>query len=436
MLGSPEPPSAASGSEALGGGGAFSRNSDLASASKRAVLLRYSPLLLAALLAACAAAPPVQAPAPLPVANRPPPEATNANAGAPRCVLRGPVELGVMAPGGGFALGFGVAGGLAAWSSARGVEVRPVASDGQPRGEAVLLSESALIAPVEVVPVPGGFAVVSLRALRTVVPRSCQAVCPDRLEPDACWEVCRKGRVEPYARDLLVQQVDLAGRASSTTAERRIGPIAIEAVIEGERGDFGLLTGKELLTVRAGGMEIDATELPKAAFALPVRGEGPPSVLLLHEDGRVRLVSAGGVTAVRGSVLDEGAGQIIDARLQARWAADGKIHLARQAWLRSRASIRYAVIDAGALRFEGPPEEAFRAPFAEYLEPRVQGSALRRGTWLQETVGEPIDPRALDAEAEVGRAKVAWSGTGFVVAYRARSGPLRAIAASCDPSRQ
>jgi hypothetical protein len=414
----------------------FSRNSELVSASKLAVLFRRprpATLLLAALLAACAAPPPVQAPAPLPVPNRPPPEATTANAGAPRCALRGPVELGAMAPGGGFALGFGVAGGLAAWSSARGVEVRPLASDGQPRGEAVLLSESALIAPAWVVPVPGGFAVVSLRDLRERWQRSCHVACPDPVDREACWEVCRgKTRVEAYAHDLLVQRVDLTGRATSATAERRIGPIAIEAVIEGERGDFGLLTGKELLTVRAGGVEIDATELPKAAFALPVRGEGPPSVLLLHEDGRVRHVSAGGAAAIEGSVLDEGSGQIVDARMQARWAADGKIHLARQAWLRSRASIRYAVIDAAALRFEGPPEEAFRAPFAEYLEPRVEGSALRRGTWLQETVGEPIDPRALDAEAEVGRAKVAWSGSSFVLGYPARSGALRAIAATCD----
>ncbi|WP_437304330.1 hypothetical protein [Sorangium sp. So ce388] len=247
---------------------------------------------------------------------------------------------------------------------------------------------------------------------------------------------------------------DSAGCALGAWVPLQGGPLDIEAVIPGTDRAFALVTGKDFISLHlpaaraaaSDALEVTRRELPAADYALPVRGSGPPSLLLLDEGGALRVVGPDGVRSVQGHFTDGLSGRLLDARLQARWGPDGRIHVARQVWLSSMDTVQYAVLDALdspgaagaggaldhlALRPDGAAERgALRPPFAEYVEPHGERGRFRRRTWLQRTVGEDIDLRAADPDASDARARISpgparplRSPTPFRAEASRRSGP-------------
>ncbi|WP_437678975.1 hypothetical protein [Sorangium sp. So ce131] len=446
---------------------------------------RTCAAVLASLAAARCVPAPTLAPAPAPAAasdpppaapHRPAPEATTANAGAARCQLRGPSDLGALAPGGVFAVGFGDRGGLAVWAGPGGARARPLTAFTEPAGAEVALALPKDAAPREVVPVAGGFVVLAQRLV--VRPLACASRCVDATcsswpagtpQPHVCYRPCLRPcpRLEPVG--LVAQRTDSAGCALGAWVPLQGGPFDIEAVIPGTDRAFALVTGKDFISIHlpatrapaarswaarapaSGALEVTRSELPAADYALPVRGSGPPTLLLLDEGGALRVVGPGGVRSVQGNFTDALSGRLLDARLQARWGPDGRIHVARQVWLSSMDTLQYAVLDAIdapgvagaggaldhlALRPDGAAERgALRPPFAEYIEPHGERGRFRRRTWLQRTVGEDIDLREADPDASDARARIAWSGEAFAITYAVPRGgvaALRAVAADCS----
>lgn len=397
--------------------------------------------------AACAQSP---APSPaLPVAaaieppHEPAPEAAIANAGAERCRLGAPVDIGAATKKGTYALGFGAKGGLAVWVSPRSVLARPLSATASPAGDDMALPLPADAQPEEVVPAGRGFVVIARSPLRKR--DTCAGRCPDPTcsrwpagvpQPHVCTVPCTVPCDILVGIETVLLHTDRAGRAIGEPAALPTTGGPIEAVIQGEPRSFGFVTGRGLFMVRVrpdDGLEIARTELPKADFVLPVRGAGPASVLLLNKDGSAQIVDAGGAHPVTGNLHDSHSGQIVDARFQARWGPDGKIHVARQAWLIAKDAIRYATLVGGELRFDGPAERGFRAPFAEYVEPWHRAGLWERGSWLQRNIGEDIDLRAVDPEASAGAAF--WTGVAFAFTYRVERSDgwlLRAIKADCS----
>jgi hypothetical protein len=346
--------------------------------------------------------------------------------------------------GAAFALGFGERGGLAVWENGARIQARGMTADAAPRGRVVDLPLPPGAEPRQVVPVPGGFAVIALRpsyhsfgCTGTYTTGDCDAG-PGVPIPEACERLSHETCRELDGYDVFAQPSDPEGRALGEARSFRMGPSRIVAVLPGRGRTLGFATGDELVTlhVRPGGpVEEVRVELPRAKFMLPVRGTGPPSILLFDEYGAPRLVDAGGVHSLGGSVSDARTGFIRDARLQARWGPDGRIHVARQAWLISVATIWYGVVEDGALQADGEPVPEFRAPFGDYVVTRPVGQRFRRGTWLQKTVGEDIDLHAVDPHADGERARVSWNGKAFVFGYtveRPNGWTLLVTAADCS----
>jgi hypothetical protein len=375
-----------------------------------------------------------------------PAEATARNAGAEHCDLHAPVDIAVIEQSDDFAIGFGERGGLIAWSTSEGTRVRPLSTTGAATGAGIVIDWPRTAKPVEVVPFARGFLVVGKRVEYRM--SACESQCTDATcagwpagtpQPHVCSYPCLKPCQVPNSQQFVMQYVDLTGKSFAEPTMSASNFVDLEAVIQGDGRSIGLVTGDEMLWIRTNDRDaivLNSRSLPRIRYALPVRGKGSPTLLGLDEDGSAQMIDEYGVHAVKGSLIDGRSGRIIDARLQARWDSNGRLHVARQAWMISLDSIHYAVIDNFEVRSVLElGERGFREPFAEYVEPHLEDGRFRRSSWLQRVVGDDIDLRRKDPKANANHARFAWTGKSFLFAYpafRSLGETLRTMIADCS----
>ncbi len=368
-----------------------------------------------------------------------PAEATAANAAASRCSLQSE-QVGALAKDGSFAIGFGQQGGLVAWSGPEGVRAKPLTSAGKTGGPGVSIAFPRGSDPAEIAPLGQGFVILAKRT--EYVDGMCPGKCTDatcagwpagKPQPHVCKSKCEQPCKRPSAINYFVQYTDLEGHNATAGMPFRTGPEGIVAAIAGDGKSMAFITGKDIIWIRTrpdGKIESERIEMPAAKFVLPVRGNGPPTLLLAEENGSLEVVEERKTREVTGSLVDKKSGRLVDARLQSRWGADNHIHVARQAWMVSLDSIQYAHIENYELRYAGEPQgKGFREPFAEYVEPHLVDGRFRRSSWLQKAVGEDIDLQNADAAADVSNARFAWSGSVFVFVYLTRPAHREAVRA-------
>lgn len=373
-------------------------------------------------------------------------EATVQNAGATRCQLSVPMEIGAIVQYGRFAIGFGVRGGLVAWSTSEGIRVRALSLAGAPIGREMNIGLPADAMAVEVAPLGRGFVVIAKRIeyrQATCEGRCVDATCSgwprDVPQPHVCEYWCPKPCTIPSKHEFVIQYVNIAGQTIGAPIIAETGFIDVEAMLLGDGRSLGFMTRHEIFWIRTNersSIALTRHDLPQVQYALPVRGTGSPTLLALEEDGAARVIDERGVHAVKGSLIDPRSGRIVDARLQARWDSSGRIHVARQAWLESLDAIHYAVIEGHEVRQVGDVERrGFREPFAEYVEPHYEDGRFRRSSWLQRIIGDDIDLRSRDPRVDAMHARFVWTGRTFLFAYPTLDGAehtLRAMIADCS----
>jgi hypothetical protein len=380
--------------------------------------------------------------------NVTPEEATTTNAGASRCSSSASVELASTTPDAAFAVGFGEKGGFVAWSAPSGIRGRALDAAGRRLGREMELALPIGAKPIEIAPLGRGFVVVAQRV--ETKNSLCEGRCLDATcsgwpagtpAPHICKSSCPKPCVVPVHHEFFMLSVDLSGKTIGDQTSWVTGLVNIEAILHGDGRSLGILTGSELVWVQTDvrlGAVVKREPLPSMAYALPVRGRGKPSLLAVAEDGSVRLVDTEGDHALQGTIGDARSGRILDARLQARWDSNDRLHIAKQAWMLALDAIQYSYVENGVvLTHDAIERGVFRAPFAEYVEPYLEGDRFRRRSWLQRSIGEDIDLRAGDPEADVRRAQFVWTGKTFLFVYPLASTPqnLRAIVVDCsDPA--
>lgn len=411
-----------------------------------------SCLVLGLVVAACTAS---NAPSPqvavvsVPIApHEIPDEATTAHAAATHCSAAAPVDISSISTAPAFALGFGEKGGLVAWSTPAGLRGRALDGAGRLLASEVNLSLPVDAKPIEIAPLGQGFVVVAQRV--ETQNSFCEGRCIDATcsgwpagspQPHVCMRSCPKPCVIPRHHEFFLGYVDLLGKTIGGQKSWQAGLVGVEAMLHGDGRSLGIMTGNEIVWVQTDdvvGLSMKRVPLPSMMYALPIRGRRKPSLLAVAEDGSVRLVDAEGEHPLEGTIGNAQSGRILDARLQARWDTNDRLHIAKQAWMSSLDSIQYSYVDKGiVLTPEGIQRGEFRAPFAEYVEPHFENGRFRRRSWLQRSIGEDIDLRAYDPAADAGRASFVWTGKTFLFVYPSIATPqnLRGIVIECsDPA--
>jgi len=377
--------------------------------------------------------------------NLMPEEATTANAAAPRCSLSSPVELAAIASDASFAVGFGEKGGLVAWSTPAGIRGRALDAASNVVGSEIDLSLPIGAKPIEIAPLGRGFVVVAQRV--ETKNSVCEGRCIDSTcsgwtagtpAPHICKSSCPKPCVVPVKHEYFLRHVDQFGKIIGGQKSWITGLVNVEAILHGDGRGLGILTGSELVWVQTDdplGMVMKRQPLPSMAYALPIRGRRNPSLLAVAEDGSARLVDVDGDHALQGTIGDARSGRILDARLQARWDTNDRLHIAKQAWMSALDAIQYSYVEKGVVLTRNDIERGgFREPFAEYVEPHFEDGRFRRRSWLQRSIGEDIDLRVMDPAADVRRAKFVWTGKTFLFVYPLSTTPqnLREIVVDCS----
>jgi hypothetical protein len=378
--------------------------------------------------------------------NMSPTEATVTNAGADHCDVAPHEDVASIEIGAEFAIGFGDQGGLLAWSTQAGVRVRPLSLEGKPRGAETIVAGVNISKPIQIAPLGVGFVLITKRieyADRLCESRCLDAACvglpPGVAQPQVCFQRCEKPCKSPATQTLFIQYINLAGQTVGVPSVWSTGLGDIEAVLPGDGKSLGMLLGSEILWVHTdahAGIATTHRALPSMQYALLVRGIGTPTLLALSEEGSVRLIEERGDQMLKGSLVDPRSGRILDARLQARRDPQGRIHIAKQAWVESLDSIQYSVIENGELPSLGQIERGgFREPFAEYVEPHFDIGHFYRSSWIQQTIGQGIELREHDSDASVRDARVVWTGKTFLFTYSTQGvNPpvLRTIVVDCS----
>lgn len=389
-------------------------------------------LTLGLLVAACNAS----GPTPARVANvatpfaphRIPEEATTAHAAAERCTSSAPVDIASTSSTTAFALGFGEKGGLVVWSSPSGIHARALDAASHVLPNEIHLSLPIDAKPIEIAPLGRGFVVIAQRV--ETQNSMCEGRCTDATcsgwpagssQPHVCTYTCPKPCVIPLRHEFFLRHVDLLGKPIGGQKSWQTGLVGVEALLHGEGRSLGIMTANEIVWVQTDdvlGLKMKREPLPAMVYALPIRGGGKPSLLAVADDGSARLVDAEGEHLLQGTIGDARSGRILDARLQARWDSNDRLHVAKQAWMNSLDSIQYSYVDQGIVHTQDDIQRGgFRAPFAEYVEPHLEDGTFRRRSWLQRSIGEDIDLRARDPEADVRRAQFVWTGKTFLFVY-------------------
>jgi hypothetical protein len=108
-------------------------------------------------------------------------------------------------------LAFGRLRGLVVWQTANGLTAIPMDSEGAPTAHSQLLPLSPPAAPIDVVPVTGGFVVLSQIVAKSLCPTQCvDPACLNASNPginhvcfDGCWRSCDGGKRHGFVSSTL-----------------------------------------------------------------------------------------------------------------------------------------------------------------------------------------------------------------------------------------
>jgi hypothetical protein len=206
-------------------------------------------------------------------------------------------------------------------------------------------------------------------------------------------------------------------------ADHVLGTSPVAAISGGDEGRIAMITADArwlALTHQGTTVRMQERQVELRDSVLPVRGQGPPAFLTGASRALDLLVTSGGSQPIASDakVLDF-TGMLIDARLQARYGPDGRVHVAWVGWLERFDHVGYAVLEGDRLRFVGEQHvlrRELQPPFGDYLSAWMRDEVLHRESWLQ---GEVDDGVSL---GDVRDASVAWSGEALVAAYRTDDG--------------
>ncbi len=389
---------------------------------------------------------PAAAPA-QPLSNNDPPEATLATAGLDDCLIEGPfplVEAGDRRAVRdlGVSLAFGAWGGLAVWPGPKGTRARLLTPDGSPLGEVRDLELPFSFGPEQIVPVEDGFVLLATETLYAAA--LCERACPDPFcwswssadgpTPQVCTVPCMKPCSKPSGSELRALFVPIVPGPVPPPAEKEMQLADVVVVSASRERTFLFLTSAgALFTANVGvGGEVGLSRLafPRAGpYLLPVRGSGKPSFLAVNRRGVPLLASTDELGSVTGETIAENGEHVRTARLQARWAQDGRIHVAWREHESDPPSMHYAVLDeTHDLQMEGatqPVSAGIRAPFEDYVvaDRAPLSSIVKRRSWTGAPAGRPFDLAYRDPDIDTASIVQAWTGTHFVFAYARKGDP-------------
>ncbi len=369
-------------------------------------------------------------------------DATTVNAGAPKCTLQNVQQIGAFAKGGGIAVGFGQRGGLIAWSSPEGLRLKPLTSAGVAMGSAIATSFPKGVTPVEIIAVGRGFAVIVKRIETTAGP--CETTCGDKPCPEvkpgeaAPPSSCAK----PTGHQFFVLLTDHLGKNPTAGRPFHTGLVDIETVLRGDGRAIGMMTKTDVVWIQKrpdGRLDSERVELPSADYVIPIRGFGPPAVLLLDKEGSMRLLDERGTHDIEGKFVGmpskggatpptkRGAAPAakppptpplakpaVEMNFWSHWGAKGSIEIGR----RIGDVAHYAIIEKLVLRVLNDTENSgIRESFTNFVDIQIDNGHWRRVGWDKRPIGDDIDVREADAAADTTRMHQAWSGSAFVFVH-------------------
>ena len=236
----------------------------------------------------------------------------------------------------------------------------------------------------------------------------------------------------PLPHEFFVQLADIDGGHATAGRPFHTGHADIETILSGDGNAIGLITKTDVVWIRKrpdGRLDTTRVELPRAAFVVPIRGLGPPGILLVNDDGSMRLLDERGVHEINGKFVGAaskpgatppkpGASPSVRPSILVRpsgqWGPAGRIEVAR----RVGDLTQYAFVEKLELRVLGDAEsQQIRESFTNRVEPIMENGRLQRIGWDKRPVGGDINPREIDIAADLSRSHFAWSGSVFVFAH-------------------
>lgn len=381
-------------------------------------------------------------------------EATLATAGALRCRLEAMAPVGPAGSRAAFAVAFGQSGGLVAWQAPEGVLVRRLTRTGRPDGAPSSLPLATGSEPDHVLPFEQGFVVVASRPLLGVesflgdcVDPTCSGWPAGEPQPHVCRVPCGRQRERGVGRETSLVVVDGGARIRGAATELDLDRHPVAALTPAWGSRFGLLTDDgrwvELEAGPRGATVVAARMAAPLSHLLPVRGAGPPALVSIDETGAIRVTDSRADTPIGASPLRAAAAHLEDARLQARWGEDRRIHLA---WLEVD-HVEQVRIAGTRLEPEPPsPLDAVAPPFGRFLFWRsYRDGTFRRELWPTGAAwGESVELGSADPDLTARARYVAaprrpplveWTGARLVALYLAGEGDraeLRVIPVDCS----
>ena len=374
-------------------------------------------------------------------------EPTQANAGAAKCTIQNGQHIGALAKDGGFAIGFGEQGGLAAWSSPEGMRVKTLSLAGTSEGSSTAISFPKGAQPVEIAPVARGYAIIAKRIESTVGP--CEATCGDKPCPPGKPEAAPAQTCEkPTGHQFFVQLTDIDGKNPSAGRPFNTGLVDIETILLGDGRAFGVLTKNEVVWIQKrpdDRLDAERVEFPAGQLIVPVHGFGPPAVVVVDKDGSMQLLDERGIHEIQGKFAGP-PGKAAPAPAPApapkagtnpggkpaapapaapavkpgpemifrvQWGPKGRLEVAR----RIGEVAQYATIEKLELHMLNDSEsQEIRESFAKALDVRMESGKLRRTTWDKKPLGDDINVHDADPTGTIARVRTVWTGSVFVFA--------------------
>jgi hypothetical protein len=394
------------------------------------------------------------------------PDMTIANVGAEKCTVQTVQQIGALAKGGGFAVGFGQHSGLIAWSSPEGLRLKPLSSAGVASGSAIATPVPKGTKPVEIIAIGRGFAVIAKRIEMTAGP--CESACGDKPCPEvkpeeAAPQACEK----PTGHEFFVLLTDVDGKNPTAGRPFHTGLVEIETILPGDGRAIGVMTKNEVVWIQKrpdGRLDSERVELPRVEHVIPVRGVGPPAVLLLNNDGSMQLLDERGTHDIEGKFIGMRgkagptapvkpgakpnakaavkpppappavANPAVEMSFRSFWGAKGRIEIGR----RIGDATQYASVEKLVLRNLNDSETSgIRELFTNSVELQIDNGHGRRIGWDKRPIGSDIDVHAADPAADLSRMRYAYSGSVFVFAHpsnpphQAEAQAVGIVAATC-----
>ncbi|MBK9267042.1 MAG: hypothetical protein IPM54_45605 [Polyangiaceae bacterium] len=238
---------------------------------------------------------------------------------------------------------------------------------------------------------------------------------------------------KPPGHEFFVQFTDLDGGHATAGRPFHTGLVDIETIIAGDGHAIGLITKNDVVWVRKRGdgrLDTHRIDLPRAAHVIPVRGFGPPAILLVDNDLSLQLLDERGVQDIQGKFAGAASNPApkpglkpsanpspkpsAHVRLYGHWGPNGRIEVVR----RAGDLAQYAIIEKLEMRVLGDSDsQQIRESFTSVIEPIMENGRLQRIGWDKRPVGGDIDPREIDRAADLSRNHFAWTGSVFVFAH-------------------